>query len=175
MTRFVTVATLAAALFVLSACSVHSRTPYEPERVTADPQIERLLVRFERAINGKDPNAVCWLYADPHPLCDGIWRGRLRTWRVPVELSLHTITGGCAGDARVSFRETTRFRQQLRTLTVVSLSERSYDPAVIDIAVGNRLSSLVLPRYGDCANFDDGSAGAPNLDQAGSGGQGNGW
>jgi len=31
----------------------------------------------------------------------------------------------------------------------------------------------VIPRYGDCANFDDGSAGAPNLDEAGSGGQGN--
>jgi len=55
----------------------------------------------------------------------------------------------------------------------VTLSEGSADYSITDIAVGNRLSSLVIPRYGDCANFDNGSAGAPNLDEAGSGGQGN--
>lgn len=73
----------------------------------------------------------------------------------------------------MSYLEKTSDRQRRRTLTVITLTEGSDDYAVIDIAVGQRLSSLVLPRYGDCANFDDGSAGAPNLDEAGSGGQGN--
>jgi hypothetical protein len=125
------------------------------------------------AINEKNPFAVCARYAAAAPRCDDVWRERLRTWTVPVELSLDKITGGCAGDARVSFLEKTRLGERIRTLTVITLSESADDYAIIDFAVGNRLSSLVIPRYGDCANFDDGSAGAPNLDEAGSGGQGN--
>lgn len=162
----------AVALPLLSACS-YSRIEYEPETITSDPDIQRVLVQLERAINRKDARGVCALYADPAPRCAAIWDRRLETWRVPVELSLDRITGGCAGDARVSFRERTSLRARRRTLTVVRSSEGSADYSIIDIAVGNRVSSLVIPRYGDCANFDDGSAGAPNLDDAGSGGQGN--
>lgn len=161
----------AVALPLLSACS-YSRTEYEPETITSDPDIQRVLVRLEGAINRKDARGVCALYADPAPRCAAIWERRLQTWRVPVELSLDRITGGCAGDTRVSFHERTSLGARRRTLTVVTLSEGSADYSVIDIAVGNRVSSLVIPRYGDCAD-PDGSAGAPNLDDAGSGGQGN--
>ena len=73
----------------------------------------------------------------------------------------------------MSYRDKTKPGHRLRTLTVITLTEGANDYAIIDFAVGARLSSLVIPRYGDCANFDDGSAGAPNLDEAGSGGQGN--
>lgn len=162
----------AVAVLLLSACS-YPRTEYEPESVTSDPDIQRVLFQLERAINRKDSRGLCALYADPAPNCSAIWDKRLQTWRVPVELSLDTVTGGCAGDARVRFQERTSLGVRRRTLTVVTLSEGSADYSIIDIAVGNRLSSLVIPRYGDCANFDDGSAGAPNLDEAGSGGQGN--
>jgi hypothetical protein len=159
------------ALLVLSACS-RFRTEYEPETVTADPDIERLLVRLQHAINERDARGVCALYAYPAERCEAIWRERLRTWIVPVELSLEKITGGCAGDARVSFLEESSRGQRLQTLTVVTLTEGSDDYAVIDIAAGSRLSSLVIPRYGDCAHMD-GWAGADNLDEAGTGGQGN--
>lgn len=162
----------AVALPLLGACS-YSRTEYEPETITADPDIERVLVQLEDAINRKDARGVCALYADPARRCAAIWERRLQTRRVPVELSLDRITGGCAGDARVSFHERTSLGARRRTLTVVTLSDGSADYSIIDIAVGNRVSSLVIPRYGDCADFDDGSAGAPNLDEAGSGGQGN--
>jgi hypothetical protein len=161
------------ALLVLGACSYPSRTEYEPETFTSDPNIERLLARLEKAINEKNRYAVCARYAAAGPRCDDVWRERLRTWTVPVHLSVVKITPGCAGDTRVSFRDKTRLGQRLRTLTVITLTEGANDYAIIDFAVGNRLSSLVIPRYGDCANFDDGSAGAPNLDEAGSGDQGN--
>jgi hypothetical protein len=162
------------ALLVLGACSDYPpRTEFEPGTVTSDPNVERLLAQLEQAINEKNPFGVCARYAAAAPRCDDIWRKRLRTWTVPVELSLDKITFGCAGDSRVSFLEKTRLGHRRRTLTVITLTEGADDYAIIDIAVGNRLSSLVIPRYGDCANFDDGSAGAPNLDEAGSGGQGN--
>lgn len=161
------------ALLALSACA-YSRPEYEPETFTTDPNADRVLLRLEHAINVKDARGVCALYAYPAQRCTSIWDKRLRTWSVPTELSLHKITNGCAGDARVGFLERTSLGQRLRTLTVVTLTEGSDDYMVIDIAVGARLSSLVIPRYGDCANFDDGSVGAPNLDEAGSGGQGNG-
>jgi hypothetical protein len=109
------------ALLALGACSYPPRTEYEPETVTADPNIERLLVQLEQGINEKDPFVVCALYADPAPRCGAVWRERLRKWTVPVELSLDKITGGCAGDARVSFLEKTRLGQRLRTLTVITL------------------------------------------------------
>lgn len=160
------------ALPLLSGCS-YSRTEYEPETITSDPDIQRVLAQLERAISRKDSRSVCALYFDPAPRCAAIWDKRLQTWRVPVELLLDRITGGCAGDARVSFRERTSLGVQRRTLTVVALSEESADYSIIDIAVGSRLSSLVIPRYGDCANPDDWSAGTPNLDEAGTGGQGN--
>jgi hypothetical protein len=168
-------AALAPVVIVLIAggCS-YSRTEYTPDTSTSDVRSERLLVQLERAVNAKDAAAICALYADPTPSCESVWKRRLRVLPTPVTLTFRTITGGCAGDARVSYIEKTRVGRHARTLTVVTVFEGT-GYSLIDVAFGRRLSSLVIPRYGDCANFDDGSAGSPNLDPASGGGQGNGW
>jgi hypothetical protein len=156
-----------------SACS-YSRTEYTPETSSSDAWSERLLTDLARAINSKDAPAICALYAGPSPRCESVWERRLRVLPPPVTLTFRALTGGCAGDARVSYIEKTRVGTHTRTLTVVTVFEgTSY--SLIDVAFGRRLSSLVIPRYGDCFNFEDGSAGSPNLDPASGGGQGNGW
>jgi len=158
-------ALLASALLagLLGACT-HSRNVYVPGTAETDPYVERLLVRFEQAVNEKDANGVCQLYAYPAQHCGAIWRERLRTVRAPIDITLMELTHGCAGDTRVTVQETTQGGQRLRTLTVVMLSDEP-DYSIIDAPVGKRLSSLVIPRYGDCAD-PEGDVGAPNLDPA---------
>ena len=91
---------------------------------------------------------------------------------LPVNLAATKLTGGCAGDVRVSLAKHPSLGDRLGTLTVVTLAEGA-QASISDVAFENRLSSLVLPRYNGCADFEDGSAGSPNVDQASSGGQGN--
>jgi hypothetical protein len=157
-------------LVLLSGCGP-LRTPYEPETSNPTPEVERLVDRLERAINNEDPTSVCRLYAFPGKRCEAIWRARIDALTLPVDLSATKLTGGCAGDVRVSLAKHPSLGDRLGTLTVVSLAEGA--ASIGDVAFENRLSSFVLPRYNGCADFEDGSAGSLNLDRASSGGQGN--
>jgi hypothetical protein len=60
------------------------------------------------------------------------------------------------------FRETAS--QRIRTLSLVTHDNPEYTH-VIDFPMGSRPSSLVIPRYGTCADME-GFAGADNLDPA---------
>jgi hypothetical protein len=163
-----------ALLLVLLAGCGPGRTPYEPESSDPTPEVERLIDRLEQAINSEDATSVCLLYASPAKRCEAIWRDRIATLTLPVNLAPTKQTAGCAGDVRVSLATHPSLGNRLGTLTFVTLADGA-EPSIIDVAFENRLSSLVLPRYNGCADFEDGSAGAPNLDQASSGGQGNNW
>jgi len=147
------------------------RSPFVAKTWTADPPVERLLARYERALNDADAGAVCNLYADPSSRCYAVWHNRIRKASLPVRLSLRKITGGCAGDERVTFVERTRLSRRLHTMTV-SEDERNY-AWILDVGVGNRPSSLVVPAHGDCSNVGHDYAGSPSHDPAGRG-EGNG-
>jgi hypothetical protein len=166
--------TFSGLLFVLLGGCGPLRTPYEPETSNPTPEVERLIDRLDRAINNADATSVCRLYAFPGNRCEAIWRGRIQALTLPVSLAATTLTAGCAGDARVSLAKHPSLGNRLRTLTVVALAEGA-EASISDVAFENRISSLVLPRYNGCADFEDGSAGSPNLDRASSGGQGNNW
>jgi hypothetical protein len=158
-------------LVLLSGCGA-SRTPYKPETSSPTPEVDQLMVRLEHAINSQDAMTVCRLYAFPGERCEAVWRERIRTLTLPVNLKATKLTGGCAGDVRVSVAEHPSLGSRLRMLTVVTLSEGA-EASISDVAFEIRISSLVLPRYNGCADFEDGSAGSPNRDRASSGGQGN--
>jgi len=170
--RIVSWLALSALLPVLLSGCGPSRTPYEPETFSPTPEVERLVDRLERAINSEDATSVCRLYAFPGKRCEAIWRDRIDALTLPVNLAATKLAGGCAGDVRVRLAKHSSLGNRLRTLTVVALAEGA-EESISDVAFEHPISSLVLPRYNGCADFEDGSAGAPNLDQASGGGQGN--
>jgi predicted small lipoprotein YifL len=153
----------ATALFMLTACGRSAL--YVPPTITGNPPVARTLAQLESRINAKDAAGVCAHYAFPSRRCTRIWRARLRTWRVPVQFALIKVTPGCAGDARVTLRETNSQGRRIRTLSLVTHDNPEEYTHVIDFPLGSRPSSLVIPRYGTCADME-GSAGTDNLDPA---------
>lgn len=99
------------------------RTAYEPETSNPTPEVQRLVDRLERAIDNDDPEGVCRLYAFPARRCEAIWRDRIDALTLPVDLAATKLTGGCAGDVRVSLAKHPSLGDRLGTLTVVWLAQ----------------------------------------------------
>lgn len=151
-------AVLAAVLLILPGCGQSSS--YEPTTTTRDPLIEHTVASLEEAVNANDPAAVCALYSFPAPKCVAVWRERLARFAIPIDLPVAEIVFGCAGDARAAIA-TRAGTTAINTVTVIPDS-----PGVVnDVGFGDRRSSLVIPRYGDCAD-GEGNAGDEICDEA---------
>lgn len=138
---------LAAVPLMLPGCGHDSA--YEPPTTTRDPEIERTIASLEEAVNAKDPAAVCALYGFPALNCTDVWRKRLARLALPIDLPVAEIVYGCAGDARVAI--VTRAKNGINSVSVAP----EVPGLVNDVGFGQRRSSLVIPRYGDCADFED--------------------
>jgi hypothetical protein len=148
----------AAVLFILAGCGQSSS--YEPPTTTRDPQIERTIASLVEAVNAKDPAAVCALYSFPAPNCADVWRKRLARVAIPIDLRVAEIVYGCAGDARAAIGK------RAGTNAINSVTVAPEVPGLVnDVGFGHRRSSLVIPRYGDCAD-GEGNAGDEICDEA---------
>jgi hypothetical protein len=153
-------AALAAVLLIPAGCGDRDSSPYEPPTTTRDPRVERTVASFEKALNRKDPVAVCALYNFPSRNCTDVWRARLARLAIPIDLPIAEIVYGCAGEARATIA-TPAGNAAINTVTV-----SPQVPGVVDdVGFGHRRSSLVIPRYGDCAAAG-GSAGDGVCDEA---------
>ena len=153
-------AVLAAVLLSPAGCGDRDSSPYEPPTTTRDPQVERTVASLEKALNTKDPAAVCALYNFPSRNCTGVWRARLARLAIPIDLPIAEIVYGCAGDARATI-DTAAGNAAINSVTV----SPQVPGLVDDVGFGDRRSSLVIPRYGDCADAG-GSAGDEVCDEA---------
>jgi hypothetical protein len=90
---------------------------------------------------------------------------------LPVNLVATKLTGGCAGGVRVSHAKQPSLGDRLRTLTVVRWPRPRRRRSATSHS--KTASHHWCCRYNGCADFEDGSAGSPNLDEASSGGHGN--
>lgn len=150
---------LVAVLLILPGCGRDS--VYEPPTTTSDPHIERTIAELEGAVNAKDPAAVCALYTFPSSNCLSVWRKRLARIAIPVELPVAEIVYGCAGDARAKIAAPEGTAKAINSVSVAP----DLPGQVGDVGFGHRRSSLVIPRYGDCAD-GEGSAGDEVCDEA---------
>jgi hypothetical protein len=151
------VALTALTAVVAAACGV--REPFKPESVPRYPAVESLVGRLERAVNAREPGRICALYGEPSVVCRTVWARRLERLRLPVDLRVGSVTFDCAGAARAAFAGTGGYR--ITTFTFVPETPRW----IIDVGIGDRRSSLIVPRYGDCANAE-GGAGDERCDRA---------
>jgi hypothetical protein len=151
-------ALLATALLIFSGC--RHRSSYEPPTTMRDAQIENAILTLQNALNARSPASVCALYVYPAPNCAGVWERRLARLALPLELRIAEIVRGCAGDARVAIAARGG-STGINSVTVVS----DLPGQILDVGVGRQRSSLVIPRYGDCAD-PDGSAGDERCDVA---------
>jgi hypothetical protein len=163
--RLLVFATFVLAVGLSMTSCVSSKERFTPPTRTVDHPVQQTLARLEARINAGDAEGICALYASPSARCPSVWRMRLRASPTPVTLSLRKMTIGCAGDARVTYLEVSRADRRIKTLSVVSRDRPGRYSSLIDVPNGTRLSSLVIPRYGDCED-PGGSAGAPNRDPA---------
>jgi hypothetical protein len=151
-------AVLAGVLLILPGCG--HRSSYEPPTTTRDPLIEHTIASLEEAVNANDPAAVCALYDFPAANCTDVWRKRLTRLAIPIDLPVAEIVYGCAGDARAAIAAPTG------SAAINSVTVSPDSPGVVtDVGIGHRRSSLVIPRYGDCADMD-GDAGDELCDEA---------
>ena len=134
---------------------------YIPPTIGSDPPIEALIADFEDAMNAEDEARVCALYLSPSRRCGQVWRQRLASLSLPVNLVFRGTTPDCAGGDRVTLAP----GAGIGGVSVV-VDERV--SGILDVGFGNRRSSLTLPRYRDCAdwNFSEGSVVDPACDAA---------
>ena len=161
MSRVLHAAGVIVAIVLLGAllgCS--DRSPYTVPTAARDADVARSVAALEAAVNTRDAERVCARYVDPARDCERVWSERLASLELPVTLAVRRVAYGCAGDARATLKSSGT--HGIGSVTVA----RGTGVRVVDVAFGSRRSSLVVPRYGDCAEFDDGSAGDPNCDLA---------
>jgi hypothetical protein len=134
--------------------------------MTKNRAAEQTLRKLQQRINAHDALGVCALYRSPSRRCVAIWQHRIDQFHTPVRFSMKRLILGCAGDARLVFAERSRRSLLMRTLSLVNDS-RGYR-LIIDVPMGHRRSSLVVPAAGTCAEPGDGPGGigADNLDPA---------
>jgi hypothetical protein len=160
-TRFAACAAslLVTGVLLTSASGCGDRTPYEASREPGDAQINALVKQLETAVNARRPDAICALYNYPSPICVRIWGARLNRLRIPIKLRVLYIEGSCNGAPRATLT-THLAKDRINTVTWVY-----NDGGIVEVGVGTRRSSLVIPRYGSCADMD-GDGGDPGCDIA---------
>jgi len=156
-----------AGVFAAAGCLGRAESRFVPQRVSRDPYAKRTLAQLQHRINHKDARGVCALYLAPSSRCVAIWRNRIRQFPTPVRFSMRRLIFGCAGDARLLFAETSRRGRQLRMLSLASAAPNVYT-LIIDVPMGRRRSSLIVPATGTCASNGDhlGGIGADQHDPA---------
>jgi hypothetical protein len=146
------------ALAVGAGCSRQSA--HEPKSVPRYQTIEVGLAQLENAVNHRAADSICAQYQYPSSHCKRVWRQRLVRLNIPVDLRVREVVFGCAGDVRATLRTSDR----PHTIGTVSMTTDMPD-RIIDVGIGDRKSSLVIPRYGDCADAE-GDAGDERCDAA---------
>lgn len=149
---------LGVVVLIISVAGCGGQDRYIPATIRSDPAIEALVVELEEAVNAGDEISVCALYLYPSPRCRVVWRKRFASLTRPVNLVFRGTTPDCAGADRVTLAPGSGIGS-------VSVVVEEGLRGIIDVGIGNRRSSAVLPRYGNCAN-GGGSASTPRCDPA---------
>jgi len=71
---------------------------YVAKAAPFDAAARRIVDEFETAVNSRDAEAICGLYAYPSGRCRAVWRQRLAGIPTPINISHGTLREGCAGD-----------------------------------------------------------------------------
>jgi hypothetical protein len=150
---------LVTAVLLTAASGCRDPARYEPFREPGDAQINALVKQLETAVNARRPAAICALYRYPSPICVRIWGARLNRLRIPIKLRVRYIEGSCNGAPRATLT-THLARDRINTVTWVHGGD-----GIVEVGVGTRRSSLVIPRYGSCADIH-GFGGDPACDIA---------
>jgi hypothetical protein len=144
---------LLVALTAVTGCgrrTLEPRPPFHPPTKESTATAKVLITRLNAAMNARDARAICRLYLYPGRRCRSVWRQRLDRIRLPVALSVRKVVIGC-GDRRVEISP--RGVHQVTTLTYLPYF-REFPHRILDVGIGNRPSSITVPRHGGCEDPD---------------------